>query len=175
LVCAILKRANIFAHDGRGVARDSIDEGLRRRPMKLGIRTARFAVITAAGVVLLSFLYLTAIRKNTSSSHKNTTAPPRGSNGDTPRWEEAYAQLPMGFEENRGQAARDVRFVSHGSGYALSLAPQEIDIALLRHGAMIASPLHRAAALRALRPRSLRRNRCPESRTTSSGTIARNG
>jgi hypothetical protein len=119
--------------------------------MKLGIRTARFTVITAASAVLLSFLYLTAIRKNTSSSHTNTTAPPRGSNKDTPRWEKAYAQLPMGFEENRGQAARDVKFVSHGSGYALSLAPQEIDIALLRHRAMTASPLHRAAALRALR------------------------
>jgi hypothetical protein len=119
--------------------------------MKVAMRSARFAVLTAAGVVLLSFLYLTAIRKNTSSSHKNTTAPPRGSNGDTPRWEKAYAQLPMGFEENRGQAARDVKFVSHGSGYALSLAPQEIDIALLRRRAMTASPLHRAAALRALR------------------------
>jgi hypothetical protein len=119
--------------------------------MKLGIRTAKFAVIIAAGVVLLSFLYLTAIRKNTSSSHKNTTTQPRGSNGDTSRWEKAYAQLPMGFEENRGQAARDVKFVSHGSGYALSLAPQEIDIALLNHRAMTASPLHRAAALRALR------------------------
>src|SRR5579862_504505 len=119
--------------------------------MELGIRAGKFAVITAAGVVLLSFLYLTATRKNISSSHKNTTVPPRGSSVDTPRWEKAYAQLPMGFEENRGQAARDVKFVSHGSGYALSLAPQEIDIALLRHRAMTASPLHRAAALRALR------------------------
>jgi hypothetical protein len=119
--------------------------------MKLGIRSARFAVLTAAGVVLLSFLYLTAIRKNTSSSRKNTTAPPRGTSVDTPRWEKTYAQLPMGFEENRGQAARDVKFVSHGSGYALSLAPQEIDIAILRRRAMTASPIHRAAALRALR------------------------
>jgi hypothetical protein len=119
--------------------------------MKLGIRSARFAVLTAAGVVLLSFLFLTAIRKNTTSSHKNTTTPPRGSNVDTPRWEKAYAQLPMGFEENRGQAARGVKFVSHGSGYAFSLAPQEIDIAVLRRRAMTASPIHRAAALRALR------------------------
>jgi hypothetical protein len=70
---------------------------------------------------------------------------------DTPRWEKAYAQLPMGFEENRGQAARDVKFVSHGSGYTLSLEPQEIDIALLRRRVMTASPIHRAAALRALR------------------------
>src|ERR1700740_3589767 len=119
--------------------------------MELGIRAGKFAVITAAGVVLLSSLYLTATRKNISSSHKNTTVPPRKARVDTPRWEKAYAHLPMGFEENRGQAARDVKFVSHGSGYALSLEPQEIDIALLRRRAMTASPIHRAAALRALR------------------------
>src|SRR6201993_3639973 len=118
--------------------------------MELGNRS-RFAVITAASVVLLSFLYFTATRKNTSSSHKNTTTAPPAASLDTPRWEKAYAQLPMGFEENWGQAARDVKFVSHGSGYAFSLAPQEIDIAVLRRRAMTASPLHRAAALRALR------------------------
>ena len=72
--------------------------------MNLGIRSSRYAVLTVASVVLLSILLFTAIRKNTSSSHKNTTAPLRVSNGDTPRWEKAYAQLPMGFEENRGQA-----------------------------------------------------------------------
>ena len=120
--------------------------------MKMGIRSARFAVLTTAGAVLLSFLYITTTaRKNTSSSRKNTTAPLLNTGVDTPRWEKAFAQLPMGFEENRGQAARDVKFVSHGSGYALSLAPQEVDIALLRRRAMTASPLHRAAALRALR------------------------
>ena len=120
--------------------------------MKMGIRLARFAVLTTAGAVLLSFLYITTTaRKNTSSSRKNTTAPLLRTGVDTPRWEKAYAQLPMGFEENRGQAARDVKFVSHGSGYALSLAPQEVDVALLRRRAMTASPLHRPAALRALR------------------------
>src|ERR1700756_1479707 len=110
---------------GEGAPATAIGEGFRGRPMELRNRS-RFAVITAASVVLLSFLYLTATRKNTSSSHKNTTTQPRGSNGDTPRWEKAYAQLPMGFEENRGQAARDIKFFSHGSGDALSLAPQEI-------------------------------------------------
>ena len=120
--------------------------------MKMGFRSARFAVLTIAGAVLLSFLYITTTaRKNTSSSRENSTAPLLSTGVDTPRWEKAYAQLPMGFEENRGQAARDVKFVSHGSGYALSLAPQEVDIALLRRRAMTASPLHRPAALRALR------------------------
>ena len=102
----------------------------------------------------------------------------------------------MGFEENRGQAAHDVKFVSHGSGYAFSLAPQEIDIAILRRRAITASPLHRAAALRALRearkamkttvirmqlqganpaPRSPRMSLCLGSPTISSATIATNG
>jgi hypothetical protein len=120
--------------------------------MKTGFRSARFAVLTTAGAVLLSFLYITTTaRKNTSSSRGNTTAPLLRTSVDTPRWENAYAQLPMGFEQNRGQAAREVKFVSHGSGYALSLAPQEVDIAVLRRRAITASPLHRAAALRALR------------------------
>ena len=70
---------------------------------------------------------------------------------DSPKWEKAYANLPMGFEENRGQAAREVRFVAHGSGYALALTPQETDITLLRRRVMSASPVHRVAALRALR------------------------
>ena len=115
--------------------------------MKTGIRSVRFAVVATASIVILSLLCVTAIRKNTSRSNKNTPTPPLKASVDTPRWEKAYAQLPMGFEENRGQAARDVKFVSHGSGYALSLEPQEIDIALLRRRVMTASPLHRAAAL----------------------------
>lgn len=120
--------------------------------MKTGFRSTRFAVLTTAGAVLLSFLYITSTaRKNTSSSRENTAAPLLRANVDSPRWESAYAQLPMGFEENRGQASREVKFVSHGSGYALSLAPQEVDIAILRRRAITASPLHRAAALRALR------------------------
>jgi hypothetical protein len=101
--------------------------------------------------MLLSILHPAAIRKNTSTSSENKTTPLVSTGVDTPRWEKAYAQIPMGFEKNLGQAARDVKFVSHGSGYALSLAPQEIDIALLNRRARTASPLHRAAALRALR------------------------
>jgi len=120
--------------------------------MKMGIRSARLAVLTTAGAVLLSFLYITTTaRKNTSNSRENTTAPILSRGVDTPRWENAFAQLPLGFEENRGQTVRDIKFVSHGSGYALSLAPQEVDIAVLRRRAITATPLHRPGALRALR------------------------
>jgi len=119
--------------------------------MKTRVRWVSFAAFVLAGSVLLSLLFLTTIRKNTSHSRKNTNPATSNASADTPRWQKTYAQLPLGFEENRGQAAQEVKFVSHGSGYALSLAAQEVDIALLRRKAMTASPLHRAAALRALR------------------------
>src|ERR1700720_2379764 len=151
-MCTDLKQAKLRGQDGRAppaaVVKKKVSGG---HPVKTAIRSVRFAVVTTASIVILSLLCVTAIRKNTSRSNKNTPTPQLKASVDTPRWEKAYAQLPMGFEENRGQAARDVKFVSHGSGHALSLAPQEIDIALLRRRAMTASPLHRAAALRALR------------------------
>src|SRR6267154_614065 len=43
---------------------------------------------------------------------------------ENPKWIEAYANLPLSFEENRGQTAREVRYVSHGGGYELFLTPQ---------------------------------------------------
>src|SRR3981189_3036929 len=49
---------------------------------------------------------------------------------ENPKWIEAYGNLPLSFEENRGQTARDVRYVSHGGGYELFLTPQEAVLAL---------------------------------------------
>src|ERR1022692_4598521 len=37
-----------------------------------------------------------------------------------------YGNLPLSFEENRGQADSQVRFLSRGSGYAILLAPSEV-------------------------------------------------
>ena len=109
----------------------------------------KFAGILFAGSLLFALLVATGLRKNTVHSQSIAAQPLLGTQIDTPHWEKAYAQLPLGFEENRGQAAPEVRFVSHGSGYALSLAPNEVDIAILRHDAAMASHLHRASALRA--------------------------
>ena len=36
----------------------------------------------------------------------------------------AFAQLPLDFEANRGQAPADFDFVSHGPGYVLGLSPR---------------------------------------------------
>lgn len=70
---------------------------------------------------------------------------------DFSRWKEAYSNLSLSFEENQGQSAPQVRFVSHGPGYELFLTPQEAVIALRRSRAWNLSPLHRAQYFRALR------------------------
>ncbi|MGB2633355.1 MAG: SBBP repeat-containing protein [Candidatus Acidiferrum sp.] len=67
------------------------------------------------------------------------------------RWAQAYAKLPLSFEENQGQTAREVRYVSHGSGYELFLTPQEAVLALRSQQHYDLSPRHRAASIRAIR------------------------
>ncbi len=42
----------------------------------------------------------------------------------------AYGRLPLRFEENRGQAAGDVRFLSRGAGYTFLLTPDEAVLTL---------------------------------------------
>src|SRR6266481_1480470 len=68
-----------------------------------------------------------------------------------PNWSEAYGKLPLSFEENQGQTAREVRYVSHGSGYELFLTPQEAVLALRSSPQYDLSPPHRAAFVRAAR------------------------
>src|SRR5208337_2674817 len=110
--------------------------------MNTRIRWSTFAGFVLAGSVVLALLLFTLIRTNTSRSSRSTTSQTSNAGVTAQNWKGGYAQLPMGFEENRGQATRDVRFVSHGSGYGVAFAPQEADITLLRRKAMNASPLH---------------------------------
>jgi ASPM-SPD-2-Hydin domain-containing protein/beta-propeller repeat-containing protein/centrosomal CEP192-like protein len=79
----------------------------------------------------------TALRLTGANNHSN--------------WTEAYAKLPLSFEENQGQTARPVRFISHGSGYELFLTPQEAVLALSNPVRLDLSPRHRFATLLALR------------------------
>lgn len=67
------------------------------------------------------------------------------------RWAEAYGQLPLSFEENVGQTAQEVRYVSHGAGYKLFLTSQEAVLALRAPVSYDLSPLHRFETMRALR------------------------
>jgi hypothetical protein len=67
------------------------------------------------------------------------------------QWREAYGNLPLSFEENRGQTAREVRYVAHGGRYELFLTSQEAVVALRPSGHLDFSPRHRFATLRAMR------------------------
>jgi photosystem II stability/assembly factor-like uncharacterized protein len=49
-------------------------------------------------------------------------------------WGSPAARLPMTFEENRGQAPPQVRFLSRGEGYTLLLSPSEARVALQNPG-----------------------------------------
>jgi hypothetical protein len=62
-----------------------------------------------------------------------------------------YANLPLRFEENQGQTAREVRFVSHGGGYELFLTPNEAVLALHPVRPLDLSATHRMAFFRARR------------------------
>jgi hypothetical protein len=66
-------------------------------------------------------------------------------------WRERYGKLPLSFEENLGQTAKEVRFVSHGNGFGLFLTPQEAVISLQQSMPKNLSPLHRTAYFRAFR------------------------
>jgi len=63
---------------------------------------------------------------------------------------EVYGKLPLSFEENVGQTAQEVRYVSHGAGYKLFLTPREAVLALSAPVSYDLSPLHRFETLRAL-------------------------
>jgi len=87
--------------------------------------------------------------QNLTAAHFRTSKP--ATEQQTRHWNEAYGRLPLSFEENLGQTAHEVRFVSHGSGYQLFLTPQEAVVALQARRHFDFSPLHRAATILALR------------------------
>jgi len=64
---------------------------------------------------------------------------------------ETYGNVPLSFDENVGQTARNVRFMSRGSGYGLLLTSQGAQLTLHRSMAQNLSARHRAAYFRELR------------------------
>ncbi|MFI5097235.1 MAG: SBBP repeat-containing protein [Candidatus Acidiferrales bacterium] len=73
---------------------------------------------------------------------------------DGVKWASAYGKLPLSFEQNVGQTAQEVRFVSHGPGYELFLTPKEAVLALRAPVSHDLSPRHRFETARALREAS---------------------
>ena len=109
----------------------------------------KFAGFLLAGSVLSALLLATGLRQNTSQSQTVAAQPPAERTSRYSALGESLRPASSGIEEHRGQAAPEVRFVSHGSGYALSLASREVDISIVRHSEGMASHIHRASALRA--------------------------
>src|ERR1035437_4245343 len=59
-------------------------------------------------------------------------APPRTEPALPPRVMDSYGKLPLSFEANRGQTARQVKFLSRGPGYTLFLTPDAAVLSLHR-------------------------------------------
>jgi hypothetical protein len=119
-------------------------------------------VVQYAGVTVLVFglLLLSALRNSAGRTQQADGRRFHATAGETSgvsvakadrRWSDAYGKLPLSFEENRGQLAEQVRYVSHGHGYELFLTPQEAVLTLPAPVSYDFSPLHRFATLRAIR------------------------
>ncbi len=59
-----------------------------------------------------------------STNHKATVA------SETPKISEAFAKLPLAFEENRGQASKTADFIARGAGYSIALSSTETVLTL---------------------------------------------
>src|SRR5713226_7880504 len=90
-------------------------------------QVVKFVVVTVLVAILLS---IAAIRDTGRCNHQLGVRPSPVPASETlrstraeanPEWTEAYGRLPLSFEENMGQTAREVRYVSHGSRYELFL------------------------------------------------------
>src|SRR5260370_13420249 len=121
------------------------------------VRVVKFVGVTG---LVCSLLVVTALRsagKRSPQAGAGLSAVAAGqaskisATKDDAEWSEAYGKLPLSFEENQGQTAREVRYLSHGSGYELFLTPQEAVLALQPNVPHDLSPLHRTATLPAVR------------------------
>src|SRR5437879_13862739 len=126
-------------------------------------RVSGVKVVKLAGVAVFasSLLVLTGFHNSGKQDHQAQAGVGRLPAASTdsklsrarenPRWIEAYGKLPLSFEENQGQTAREVRYVSHGSGYELFLTPQEAVLTLRTPVSHDLSPRHRFKSMRAIR------------------------
>src|SRR6267142_16368 len=119
-------------------------------------RRAWTRILGVAGVALLicGFWVLASSQssaKRDSRARTRVSVPAKGgasnfaSGKQDSKWIEAYAKLPLSFEENQGQTAQEVRFMSHGTGYGLFLTSQETVISLQQSMPRNLSVLHRAS------------------------------
>src|SRR3984957_14912271 len=103
----------------------------RRTTMMTPSRRLSIAALVAASLAI-AFLFLfianRSNRKQTETKISPSAANPLGANSAGPELMKAYGQLPLSFEANQGQGAADVKYLSRGDGYLLSLRGQEADL-----------------------------------------------
>src|ERR1700678_4178935 len=132
-------------------------------------RRLSIAAFVAAGLaIVFSFLFIAnrISHKQASSKSLPAAAKSLGANSPVaamtdPQVMKAYGQLPLSFEANQGQSAADVKYLSRGNGYLLSLRGQEADLTFRQ------APAARPVATNRLRMYRTRRvPRAPEKFST---------
>jgi hypothetical protein len=121
------------------------------------------AAFVAVGLIIAISFFITVSHSH-HAARAAAQAKPESAVNSTPTsvaakqdWMSAYGKLPMAFEANEGQGAPGVKYLSHGSGYNLSLTSQEMDLAL---GKATPNTLKNKIGRRALhRPRGARTER----------------
>ena len=103
---------------------------LRRTRQPIGHGSNRRASSRAA----LLFLVLTVAMAVVGCSSSASSGVSRSSAHEEVSDAAAYGELPLAFEENRGQSAADVRFLSRGDGFTAFLTPSGVTLALRQPG-----------------------------------------
>ena len=108
-------------------------KGYGRNTTKLSFLMVLLALTGLATLLLTTSFFLSPFEDGARGANKgHTPAHNFESQLSTPAMtrtteqaREAYGQLPMSFEANRGQAGESVNFVARGAGYTLALSPTE--------------------------------------------------
>ena len=91
--------------------------------------TVAFLTQSTAFVARWSDIQVTPTVLASTSPEKKTAA--KADSATRMRVSEAYGKLPLSFEQNRGQADGQVKFLSRGANYALLLTQTEAVLSLL--------------------------------------------
>lgn len=102
----------------------------------LNITKSRLFLLTIALVIGFTYYRATTSNDIFNQDIKSIVNKPdalkKSSKNEFPKPEIGYGKIPMGFEENQGQAENQVKFLSRGKGYALFLTADEAVFALKR-------------------------------------------
>ena len=89
--------------------------------------TCTIALVLALLSGLTARSNITSVDVHSLSAHGHK-AP--ASRSDSARVKESYSRIPLSFVANHGQADKNVKFTSRGSGYSLALAPATFTLAV---------------------------------------------